>query len=314
MESIFNALNAVIPFLCYMLYGYFFRGIGITDDAFYKKLNKFIFWGLFTVMMFNNMYNMDLSMMPKLSFILFAWGTLGALILLLVLILPRICKTKPRCSVIIQGIYRSNVLLFAVPLSESIFGSEGAALGSILVALIVPVYNVSAAILFACFDERNAKPSAADIIRKVLVNPLILGTIVGLLFLFLHIPVPKALLTPIGKFASMASPLAIFGLGGTLYFSNIAKNLKYIGFVLVMKLLVVPAVIIALTTLLPFSNVERFLLVAVYATPIAAASFPMAQNMGGDGELAAQLVAISTVASVFTLFLWIFVMSSTGLI
>ncbi len=314
MESFFIAMNAVIPFLCYMLYGYFFRRIGVTDDAFYKKLNKFIFWGLFTVMMFNNMYNMDLSMMPKLSFILFAWGTLGALILLLVLILPRICKTKPRCSVIIQGVYRSNVLLFAVPLSESIFGSEGAALGSILVALIVPVYNVSAAILFACFDEKNAKPSAVAILRKVLINPLILGTIVGLVFLFLHIPVPKALMTPIGKFSAMASPLAIFALGGTLYFSNIAKNLKYIGFVLVMKLLVVPAVIIVLTTFLPFSNVERFLLVAVYATPIAAASFPMAQNMGGDGELAAQLVAITTVASVFTLFLWIFVMSSTGLI
>ncbi len=314
MESFFIAMNAVIPFLCYMLYGYFFRRIGITDDAFYKRLNKFIFWGLFTLMMFNNMYTMDLSMMPKLSFILFAWGTLGAVILLSVLLLPRFCKTKPRCSVIIQGIYRSNVLLFAVPLSESIFGSEGAALGSILVALIVPIYNATAAILFACFDERNAKPTVKDILLKVLLNPLIMGTLVGLLFLLLKIPVPKALMTPIGKFSSMASPLAIFGLGGTLYFSNIAKNLRYIGFVLLMKLIAVPAVIIGLTTLLPFSNVERFLLVAMYATPIAAASFPMAQNMGGDGELAAQLVAISTVASVFTLFLWIFVMSSTGLI
>ena len=38
----------------------------------------------------------------------------------------------------------------------------------------------------------------------------------------------------------------------------------------------------------------------------------MAQNMGGDGELAGQFVVISTAVSMFTLFLWIFFMKSGG--
>lgn len=53
---------------------------------------------------------------------------------------------------------------------------------------------------------------------------------------------------------------------------------------------------------------ELFLVIAVFATPVASGSYPMAQNMGGDGELAGQLVFLSTVISVFTLFGWIFVL------
>jgi len=40
----------------------------------------------------------------------------------------------------------------------------------------------------------------------------------------------------------------------------------------------------------------------------------MAQNMGGDGELAAQFVVLSTVASVVTLFFWIYFMNTIGYI
>ena len=37
-------------------------------------------------------------------------------------------------------------------------------------------------------------------------------------------------------------------------------------------------------------------------------------NMGGDGPLAGQLVFVSTLAAVPTLFLWIFAMSALGLL
>ena len=66
--------------------------------------------------------------------------------------------------------------------------------------------------------------------------------------------------------------------------------------------------------MLGIRGVELFLILAVYATPVATASYPMAQNMGGDGELAGQMVVISTVASVGTLFLWIFLLNSIGVI
>ena len=112
----------------------------------------------------------------------------------------------------------------------------------------------------------------------------------------------------------MTSPLALFVLGGTLHFNAIRKNLKYLAPVLTIKLVFLPAVIVAIAYALGLRELELFLLIAIYATPVAAASYPMAQNMGGDGELAGQFVVISTVASVVTLFLWIFFMKSVALI
>ena len=125
---------------------------------------------------------------------------------------------------------------------------------------------------------------------------------------------PGSLVTPIAAFSNMTSPLAIYVLGGTLQFKAIRKNLKYLVPTLTCKLFILPAIIIAIAYAFGLRRLELFLLIAVYATPVAAASYPMAQNMGGDGELAGQFVVISTAVSMFTLFLWIFFMKSVGLI
>ena len=75
-----------------------------------------------------------------------------------------------------------------------------------------------------------------------------------------------------------------------------------------------PAVITALATAMGFGNLERFVLFTMYATPVATASYSMAQNMGGDGELAGQFVVISTAVSIVTIFLWVLFFKTMGMI
>ena len=145
-------------------------------------------------------------------------------------------------------------------------------------------------------------------------NPLLDGAVVGIIFFALQIKLPACILKPIAAFSDMTSPLALFVLGGTLHFSEVRANLKYLVPSLSMKLVVVPAVMVAIAYALGLRGVELFILLAMYATPVATSSYPMAQNMGGDGELAGQFVVISTVVSVVTIFFWIFFMKSVGLI
>ena len=100
----------------------------------------------------------------------------------------------------------------------------------------------------------------------------------------------------------------------TLRFSSVKNHLKYLVPTLGFKLIVLPAIMLSIGYMVGLRELELFLLVAVYGTPVAAASYSMAQNMGGDGELAGEFVVISTVVSTVTLFLWIFFMKSVGLI
>lgn len=56
---------------------------------------------------------------------------------------------------------------------------------------------------------------------------------------------------------------------------------------------------------LPYALFVVGMALAMTAAPIAVNSFNMAQQLGGDSELAGSAVVISTAGSFFTLFLWI---------
>lgn len=310
MESFLIAVNAVVPFLMYIAFGYGVRRSGLVDEAFMYRLNRMVFIAFFPILMFNNLYSVEGGI--HLNGTLVATAIISVLTLegLLILIIPRMVKGNPQRGVIIQAIYRSNFVLFGIPLGTTLFGEEGKILATMMVAIVIPMYNVTAVVILELF--RGGKLSPAVLVKNVLRNPLIQGAVCGLIFTLLGIKLPAAVELPMKQFAEMTTPLALFILGGTMHFSEIRGNLKYIVPSMSFKLFVLPAVILLIATALGLSSVERFVLFEMYATPVATASYAMAQNMGGDGELAAQFVVLSTVASVFTIFLWIFFLTSIG--
>lgn len=203
-------------------------------------------------------------------------------------------------------------MLFAIPLTENIFGRAGTAAASTLVAVIVPIYNVSAIMILEYFRGGNIRP--LTLLKKVLSNPLILGAIAGAAFVLIGLRLPSCIEKPVSQFADMTTPLALFVLGGTLQFSSMKHNMKYLLPVLAIKLLLLPAIALTAASAMSFEPLERFVYFTMFATPIATASYPMASNMDGDGSLAGELVVLSTCLSVVTIFLWIFFMNSRGII
>lgn len=312
MQSFFIALNAVMPFLIYITFGYGIRRSGLVDENFMNTLNKLIFRAFFPILMFNNLYKVKSGFTLNVKLVALAVISLFILEIALVIIVPRLIKANPVRGVVIQAIYRSNFVLFAIPLTTSLFGEEGGILASMMVAVIIPLYNVSAVVILEMFNGGRISPRV--LIKNVCTNPLILGALTGLVFFLLQIRLPGSLSETVTQFANLTTPLALFVLGGTLHFSEIKGNLKYIIPSMTLKLFVLPVIITVAATIMDFSSLERFIIFTMYATPVATASYSMAQNMGGDGELAGQFVVISTAMSVVTIFLWVFFFTSTGMI
>ena len=92
------------------------------------------------------------------------------------------------------------------------------------------------------------------------------------------------------------------------------KNAKALSWVLLIKLIVLPLVFLPLGWLIGLRGAELFVLLIIFGTPVGTSTYPMAQNMGGDGELAGQAVFLSTLASLVTIFTFIFCMSEMGLL
>lgn len=313
MESFLVAINAVIPFLCYIAFGYTMKAKKVISEEFLQDLNRMVFKVFYPFMTFYNIYKADADSLPRPVLLVFCGVSILVLEAVLVLTVPRIVKENPRRGVIIQAIYRSNFVLFGLPLTISVFGDAASSVAAMVVTVVVTVYNTTSVVILEMFHNEG-KTGMKTVLVNVVKNPLLQGAVVGLVFFALGIRIPSSLLKPIAAFADMTSPLALFILGGTLHFNAIQGNLKYLVPALSFKLVVLPAIMLPLAYLVGLRSLELFLVLAVYATPVAAASYPMAQNMGGDGELAGQLVVISTVVSVATLFCWIFFMKSVGLI
>lgn len=313
MESFLVAINAVIPFLCYISFGYAMKVKGVVKEDFLQQLNKMVFRVMYPFMTFYNIYKADASSLPRPIMLIFSGVSILVLEVILVSIVPKIVKENPKRGVIIQAIYRSNFVLFGLPLTISVFGDTAASVAAMVVTVVVTIYNTTSVVILEMFNSEG-KTTVKSLLLNVAKNPLLQGAVVGLIFFFLGIKVPKSLLTPIAAFADMTSPLALFVLGGTLHFNAIQGNLKYLVPTLSFKLFALPAIMLVVAYQFGLRGLELFLLLAIYGTPVAAASYPMAQNMGGDGELAGQFVVISTVVSVATLFLWIFFLKSVGLI
>ncbi len=316
LESLSVSVEAVAPFLIYLGLGYFAVRARLTDRDFMQRLNQFVFKLIFPFMTFSSVYGAGADTVPSLGLLLFTG--LGVLILegLLLLIVPLAVKEDRRRGVVIQGIFRSNFALYGIPMTEFVFkdtpGVSGIA--GIVLLEVVSIFNITSVIILEYYNEESGGVDLRRLPLKLLKNPLLQGCVVGLIFFAFGWHLPAALEKPVKTLGSVATPVAMITLGGTLSFDALRKNRRIIGGVLGVRLLFLPLVTVPLAWLLGLRGPELFLVLMVFGTPIATSSYPMAANMGGDGELAGQLVFTSTVVSLVTIFGFIFAMSQLGLI
>jgi predicted permease len=227
-------------------------------------------------------------------------------------VVPRLVPENEKRGVIVQAVFRTNMVFYALPMAESVFGDEALLATATIIAFIVPTYNILAVIVLEYFRGGAASPRA--LLISLIKNPLIQGFIVGFVFHFAGWKLPAVVESPILTLANISIPMALVILGGTLHFSEVRENLRYLVPVLSVKMAVLPLIMLLVSLALPLSAPERFMLVLIFAAPVASASYVMAESMGGDGTLAGQLVAFSSAISVVTLFLWVLGMGSAGLL
>ena len=312
MESLLLAAGLVVPMMVYMLVGFFIRRAGILADTDLKKLNSMIFKILIPLSIFFELYRCDLqaAAQPRL----FAMVAGGILLVWVVCwcAVPRLTGEKRDAATIVQGIYRSNYVLFGTAIGLSLCGEQGAAVTAALVVVTVPLFNALAVILF-----ETARSGAADpkqLLIGILKNPLILGVAAGAACNLLRVPLPELLASPLEKLGGSATPLALVVLGGMLSLQSIAGHKKYLTGAVLGRLVIVPLLMLSVFALCGYRGPELVAVLAVFGSPAAVSSTPMAQAMGGNGKLAGEIVALSSVCSILSLFCFVVALAQMGLI
>ena len=323
MSDFLFALNAVSPIVLMVLFGYVLKRIGLLPKTVATQLNKIVFRALLPIMLGLNIYKIQLGMQINFSFILFGIGFLLALFFLLLWPICRLVPKNSQRGVVLQAIFRSNYALIGIPLATALYGEEGAILSTIMSAFMIPVFNVLAVFCLSLFSDQKA--NYKKILLGILKNPLILGVASGgllllirLLFVRLGVSFRLADLTPIYKvlsdLSSVATPLALLCLGANFEFSAIPALKKQITIGVLLRCVIVPILGIGSALLLGcFEGGHFSVFIALFTTPLAVSTVPMAQEMNGDHELAGQILVFTTILSTFSIFLATFVLRLLGI-
>ena len=306
-DLIFSA-NVVVPIFLLIILGYFLTRIKLWDGHFLKIANEVCFKCLLPVLLFYNVATANIFEVFNLKLIIYVCLCACVLCGILFIIIPLFVKDKKRRGVMIQGTFRSNFLLFGVPLSLSIGGEKGAVLAAVIASFYVPMINLLSVVSLYVFSEAEDK-SIKKALLGIVKNPLIIGGISGLIFSVIRnligFELPTMIDTTLFNIKSAATPIAFLILGGDLKFGNMLKNIKYsIGSVLG-KIVIIPAVMLVISALLGFNELEMAILIAVFATPNAVSSYAMARNYEADYDLAGEIITLGTLLSIVTMFIFI---------
>lgn len=323
-ENLAISVNAVLPLIICMAAGYLFRRIKLVDEGFCRKCNTFCFKTFLPLMIFMNVYNSDLESAVQPGAFLFAAAAVLVIFAAAFLIIPRIVRkgsvdsagspvsVASRQAVLIQCIFRSNFVIFGYQVVANVYGAGQAAVASVMAAIVVPLYNVLAVITLEYFT--NSKNGLRPVILGIIKNPLIIGAVAALLFKLSGLTLPAPLYTGLSDMAGMATPLALVVLGGTFHFDALRRNAGALAIGTLGKIVVSPLIMVPIAAALGFRDANLLSLVIVFASPAAVNSYTMAAAYGHDPELAGQLVVVTSVLSMVSVFGWIFLLRMLGLI
>lgn len=302
--------NAVLPIFVIMALGYAARRLGAIRRESVPGLNKLIFRFFMPVMLFNNIYKSDVSSVLQPRLLLFAAVAVLVVYLLSLGFVLLTEKEKERQSVMVQGLYRSNFVIIGLPLASSLV--EGADLGPVvlLIAVVVPMFNVLAVITLEAMSGK--RPGIGRLLIDIAKNPLIVGTAVGLLFLFAGLRLPAFVESTVEQLSAATNPMLLFLLGAFFKFDGLQRYAKELVRVCLGRLVVIPGLALSAAMLFGIRGVEFAGMIAIFGSATAIASFTMAQQMGGDAELAGDIVVATSALCCFTMFGWSMLFKSLG--
>ena len=311
MENFLLALNVVFPMFFLMMLGVILKRIKMVDERSLTVMNSLIFRVFMSTLLFLSVYNIgDLSAFSakNLKLMLYAFVSILVVLVLAWLIFVRLIADKKRLAVMIQGVYRGNFILFGLAIAGSLYGDAGLGIVPILTVVTIPTFNILAVIILEYYSGKEI--SRKKLIKQVSKNPLVIATVIGILFLASGIKLPKPIYKSLNDISKIATPLAFIVLGAELKFGNMLKNMKYLIFVDFLKLVINPLISISIGKMLGFQGAEIVALLAMTACPTAVSSFTMAKEMNVDGDLAGEIVATTSLVSIATIFCWILILKS----
>lgn len=298
--SVFTQIFAVTgPVFAMVFLGLALRRVKLIDQPFIETSSRLIFRATMPTLFFLSISKADLSQAIRPGLLIGAG--LGTLLAFGISWWWAVRTLTPlQRGVFVQGSFRGNCGVVSLALVISYFGDYGLAVGGVLAGFTILLFNTLSVFILALYSP-SFDFSAKSVVRELGTNPLILSVLAGLAASWYQLALPVWVQTSAQYFAQMTLPLALICIGGTLSLEGLRHSGKAAMHSTAIKLAIAPLISCLVAWMLGMEGKDLIILWMYLGSPTAAASFAMALAAGGDGRLAANIIALTTVVSLVSI-------------
>lgn len=314
MENLIFSLNATVPIFLLMILGFLLKKLGVIDDVFASKMNKFVFLVPLPVLLFEDLSTVDFAQVWNMKFVLFCFVVTLVCIILAALV-SFLWHDKSIQGEFIQASYRSSAALLGIAFIQNIYGNAGMA--PLMIIGSVPLYNIMAVVVLSFFKPDRKKLDKEvwkTTLKGIVTNPIILGIAAGLLWSALRLPMPSILEKTVSDIGAVATPLGLMAMGASFDLKKAFGKVKPAAAASVMKLVVFAAFFLPLAVWMGFRREELVAILVMLSSATTVSCYVMARNMGHEGVLTSSVVMLTTLFSAFTMTGWLYILRSMGMV
>ena len=298
----------VLPVFAVIVTGWLVGRLGILSRELADGLVQFAYRVAMPALLFAAVAKEPISAMADWPF-LASFGGGSLIVLVLVAAVSRLVLRRAPALATIDGLAAAmtNTGFVALPILQGLFGPRAllpAAIATLFVAVIL--FPLGVVLLERARGAAAADaPPLGDVVHHTLTNPMVAPTLLGLAYAATGLPLPAIVDDYLGILAGALTPCALFAIGLGLHVEDIRHNAWAAVLLTLVKLVALPALVLALAwrlELAPFAAVAAVLCAAV---PTAKTLYIMSSEYRTGRELVAATIALTTLASVASLLAWL---------
>ncbi|MDG1834913.1 MAG: AEC family transporter [Pseudomonadales bacterium] len=302
-----DTINVTGPIFILVAIGVVLKRINFVDDRFIQTSSKLVFSLCLPLLLFTTISASDIKETFDVSLLNFSvLASLGTFLASWLVAMIFVTPNRDR-GVFIQACFRSNLGVVGLALCANAYGDQGLALASALMASLTVSYNILSVAILSFYAGRETF-SLKQVIVDIVKNPLIIAIALAILVSALQVPVPRTLMSAGEYLGSLALPLALLGTGAGMNLRAIRDSSLVTVLAVVMKTALLPIGVTLAAISMGFEGVMLGALFLMFASPTATASFIMVKSMGGNDALAANLIMVTTLVSIFTCSIGLFLL------
>jgi malonate transporter len=301
----------ILPIFLIALLGWILKKQFLTNEEFWKGLEKLSYFIFTPCIIFNNTATHGLGSGIVIKLIICLILSCSILGFGLIYFNHRTHGDPLKFTSVFQGSFRFNGLIF-LALAQALYGANGLEAAAIIAVYMIIFTNFAIILIYNLYlvkYDANGTINILQISKNIFLTPVIIASIAGFIFDFLDLKLHIVAKLSLVNISNAALTMGILIAGARIKFALSSENIKYVYICTIGKMVIFPIITIIICQIFLIPNYLKTIAVLYSCMPAGSSSYIVAKFYGGDAESMLSIITTTTIFSLLSLMCFTYIIS-----